>query len=151
MKLCMVGSLLQEGVSFKCCATHHSQNMLYDETSSVLKGSWLVGKGGGASTTTCPLLNILLHKNNHNLNSVHLKQKKLVRLCTHSRFLAHTNPLFHQLIALNVYAIYKLKVALVVYKFDHGLLTDIFNKYLQKNHKFHTHLTRSADLYRPCN
>ncbi len=89
--------------------------------------------------------------NNHNLNSVHLKQKKIIRLCTHSHFLAHTKPLFHQLKALNVYDIYKLQVALFVYKFDHGLLPDIFNKYFQKNHEFHTHLTRSADLYRPCN
>ena len=41
--------------------------------------------------------------NNCNLNSVLLKQKRIIRLCTNSTWLAHTRPLFSKLNTLNIY------------------------------------------------
>jgi hypothetical protein len=61
-------------------------------------------------------------KNNTNLDSLFLIQKKSVRTCTNSLWLDHTNPLFTQLETLKVYDIYIHQLATFMYRYDHDLL-----------------------------
>ena len=87
--------------------------------------------------------------NNCNLNSILVKQKRIVRLCTSSSWLAHTPPLFSQLNTLTIYDIHNLIKALFMYNFETKNLPSNFDNYFVKNSAFHRHATRSAQLFRP--
>ena len=87
--------------------------------------------------------------NNCNLNSILVKQKRIVRLCTDSAWLAHTPPLFSQLKTLTISDIHKLHVALFMYNFNANKLPSIFSNYFVKNADIHTYPTRSSNLLRP--
>ena len=87
--------------------------------------------------------------NNCNLNSILVKQKRIVRLCTNSSWLAHTPPLFSQLNTLTIYDIHNLIKALFMYNFATKNLPSNFDNYFVKNSAFHRHATRSAQLFRP--
>ena len=52
-------------------------------------------------------------------------QKKAVRICTHSTFLAHTDPLFHQLNILKIHEINDLQTAIFMFKYVKGVLPPI--------------------------
>ncbi len=90
-------------------------------------------------------------KNNCFLHSIHVKQKKIIRLCTNSHFLAHSAPLFKKLNTLTVYDVHKLQVAIFMFKYKNNLLPTIFNNYFTINKFVHSHYTRSGNLYRPFN
>ena len=92
---------------------------------------------------------MLLTSNNCNLNSILVKQKRIVRLCTNSSWLAHTPPLFSQLNTLTIYDIHNLIKALFMYNFATKNLPSNFDNYFVKNSAFHRHATRSAQLFRP--
>ena len=62
------------------------------------------------------------------LNSIHLLQKQCCRLITHSARRAESEPLFKRLNILNVYQVYTYSVALIMFKFHHGLLPDPIKK-----------------------
>ncbi len=87
--------------------------------------------------------------NNCNLNSVLVKQKRIIRLCTNSTWLAHTSPLFSQLSTLNIFDIHKSSVALFMYNFSINNLPPNFSNYFVKNTAIHRYSTRSNNLYRP--
>ena len=90
-------------------------------------------------------------KNNCHLKSIHLKQKKIIRLCTNSHYLAHTSPLFKKLNSHTVYDIHKHQVAQFMFKFKNDFLPDIFANYFRVTKDIHSYRTRSVDLYRPHN
>ena len=50
------------------------------------------------------------------LDHIHLLQKKAIRICTGSQYLAHTNPLFNELKTLNVFHINSLQSLLFMFK-----------------------------------
>ena len=87
--------------------------------------------------------------NNCNLHTIHLKQKKIVRLCTNSHYIAHSPPLFKKLNTLTVFDIHKLQIALFMFKFTNNLLPSIFDSYFQYTNQIHSYRIRSSNLFRP--
>jgi len=89
-------------------------------------------------------------KNNSQLESVFLLQKRVIRTCTNSLWLAHTDPLFNFLNTLKVYDIYSLQLGTFMFQYHHGLLPeDMFiNIFFQTNESVHEYNTRHAmDLH----
>ena len=89
--------------------------------------------------------------NNSCLEKIHIKQKRLIRLCTNAAWLAHTPPLFFQLSTLNIYDIHKLDKAVFMYKFVNNHLPPNFSNFFVSSHTIHRYGTRSSNLLRPCN
>ena len=89
--------------------------------------------------------------NNCNLDIIHRKQKRIMRLCTNSNFLEHSSPLFATLNALTVYDIHKLSKAVFMYKFKNNILPTNFSDFFITVNALHNYGTRSSDLYRPHN
>ena len=87
--------------------------------------------------------------NNCNLDAIHLKQKKIIRLCTNSHYLANSSPLFKLLNSLTVYDIHKLNVACFMFKFTKNLLPPRFDDYFQRSDQIHSYVTRFAHHIRP--
>ena len=81
---------------------------------------------------------IWVDSNNCNLNSILVKQKRIVRLCTNSSWLAHTPPLFSQLNTLTIYDIQNLIKALFMYNFAIKNLPSNFDHYFVKTLLFIT-------------
>ena len=94
--------------------------------------------------------------NNSNTDSIFLLQKRIIRSCTNSLWLAHTDPLFTQLHTLKIYDIYKLQLAIFMFQYHHKLLptnlinTDFFNTYIP-NHNYNTRLTIASNVIKPTN
>ena len=63
--------------------------------------------------------------NNCNLHTIHWKQKKIVRLCTNSHYIAHSPPLFKKLNTFTVFDIHKYQIAHFMFKFKNNLLPSI--------------------------
>jgi len=61
-------------------------------------------------------------KNNSNLEPLYLIQKKAIRTCTNSVWLAHTNPLFSQLKTLKIRDIYIHQLGTYLYRYHNNLL-----------------------------
>ena len=87
--------------------------------------------------------------NNCNLNSIHVKQKRIIRLCSNSHYLAHSTPLFANLKTLTIYDIHRLQKAIFMYKFANNMLPNLFSHYFNQSNVFHSYATRSSHLYRP--
>jgi len=106
------------------------------------------------TTLVLPYLNycniIWADGNNCNLNAILLKQKKIIRLCTGSHWLAHSSPLFKQVNTLTIYDIHKMHKAIFMYKFINNNLPINFNDLFLKNEAFHNYGTRSFSNLRPC-
>lgn len=60
--------------------------------------------------------------NNANLNSLFLLQKRIIRTCTNSLWLDHTDPLFISLKTLKISDIYKLQLATFMFQYHHNQL-----------------------------
>jgi len=90
-------------------------------------------------------------KNNTNLDSLFLVQKKSIRICTNSLWLAHTNPLFYQFQALKVHDIYIHQLSTFMYRHDRSLLPKhISNTLFQSNADCKTHrydTRQSSDIH----
>jgi hypothetical protein len=91
-------------------------------------------------------------KNNSNLDSLFLTQKKIIRTCTNSVWLAHTNPLFTQLQTLKVRDIYIHQLATFMYRYNRELLprhliNSLFNTNINSNTYYDTR--QSADIRVP--
>ena len=89
--------------------------------------------------------------NNTNLNSIHIKQKRIVRLCSNSHWLEHSPPLFKKLNTLTIHDIHKLSLCLFMYNYTSKNLSDIFTDYFVTNSSIHSYSTRISNTYRPCN
>ena len=87
--------------------------------------------------------------NNSNLNAIHVKQKKIVRLCTNSHYLANSKPLFLQLKTLTVYDVHKYQVSLFMYKYHKKLLPALFDNYFKTADQVHSYPTRTSSHFRP--
>ena len=87
--------------------------------------------------------------NNCNLNKILVKQKRIVRLCTNSAWLAHSPPLFSQLNTLTIYDIHKLIKSLFMYKYVINDLPPNFSNYFVKNASIHGYVTRSSNMFIP--
>ena len=88
--------------------------------------------------------------NNCNLDRIHIKQKRIMRLCTNSHWLAHSPPLFKQLDTLHIYDIHSLLKGLFMYNYTNNNLPCNFDSYFNRNRTFHDYETRSSNMYRPC-
>ena len=88
--------------------------------------------------------------NNKNLDRIHIKQKRIMRLCTNSHWLAHSPPLFKKCKTLNIYDIHTLLKGLFMYNYSSSNLPCNFDNYFVQNKVIHRYSTRSMDLYRPC-
>ena len=91
--------------------------------------------------------------NNCNLKSIHIKQKKIVRLCTGSDYLAHSSPLFKRLKTFTVFDIHRIQIGSFMYQFNNNMLPCCFSNYFTKSQSIHSYGTRTSNigLYRPYN
>jgi hypothetical protein len=87
--------------------------------------------------------------NNSNLSTIHLKQKKIIRLCSNAGWLDHSSPLFSQLGTLTIQDIHKLYKATFMYNFINNNVPTNFNDYFVRNSSIHSYGTRSLDMLRP--
>ena len=82
------------------------------------------------------------------INSLFLLQKKAIRICTHSDYYSHTNPLFHQLKTLKINDIHSFQTALFMYKYTSNILPQIFHNIFKYNANVHSYPTRrSSDFH----
>ena len=79
------------------------------------------------------------------LNQILFLQKKAIRICSNSLYLAHTNPLFHHLKFLKVFDINKLQTAIFMFKYCKGILPPVFNSFFALNKALHSYPTRTCN------
>ena len=76
------------------------------------------------------------------INSIFKLQKKAMRICTGSHFLAHTDPLFFELKTLKIYDVNTVQVAIIMFKYIHDQLPPSFNNMFRFNTSVHSYPTR---------
>ena len=81
------------------------------------------------------------------LNRLAILQKKAIRLCTNSHYLAHTPPLFKELNTLFVRDRILFKLGLFMYKHVNSLLPSIFNDYFTTHFMKHSLNTRNKQNF----
>ena len=75
-------------------------------------------------------------------------QIKALRICSHSHYLAHTDPIFHKLKTLKIFDINTFQTAIFMYKFSTNALPLSFTNIFTYNGSIHTYPTRqSSDLH----
>ena len=79
------------------------------------------------------------------INQIYRLQKKAVRICTNSSYLAHTNPLFRQLKILKVHDINILQTSIFMFKYTKNVLPPIFNDLFTYNRNIHSYPTRTCN------
>lgn len=86
-------------------------------------------------------------RNNSNLDSLFLLQKKSIRICTNSLWLAHTDPLFSALNSLKIHDIHLFQLAIFMYKYNNDMLPpDLLDaNFFLNNDDIHKYSTRHAD------
>ena len=83
--------------------------------------------------------------NQSNMNPLFILQKKAVRICTGSHYLAHSAPLFKMLNTLNVYDLYSYHTAIIGFFYFQNLLpTHIFQMF-SINSNIHNYGTRNRN------
>ena len=88
-------------------------------------------------------------KNNANLESLFITQKKVIRTCTYSLWLEHSTPLFLYLNKLKIRYIYTYQLAVHMYRYHHNLLPPgLPNNNFAVQSDIHSYNTRQAlDLH----
>ena len=81
------------------------------------------------------------------INSIHLLQKKAIRICTGAQYLAHTNSLFSNLKTLKVFDINSLQSLIFMYKYKNKLLPPSFHDFFTLNSAIHSYPTRNSPNY----
>ena len=71
-----------------------------------------------------------------------VQKQKTIRICTGSHYLAHTDPLFHQLHSLKINDINTLQTAIFMYKLTANLLPSFFHNMFLYNKNIHHYPTR---------
>ena len=89
--------------------------------------------------------------NNTNLHLIHLKQKRIMRLCSNSHWLEYTPPLFKRFRSLTIDDIHKCNLGLFMYNYTCNNLPDSFKDYFTQNRNIHNYPSRISSLYRPYN
>ena len=85
----------------------------------------------------------------YNLNRLHVLQKKVVRIISHANWKAHTEPLFKELEILPIKDINIYIIAQFMFRFNNGLLPEIFDNFFTTNDKIHSYDTRSKKHLHP--
>ena len=89
--------------------------------------------------------NIVWANTSHSkLKPLFLLQKRCLRYCTNSHYLAHSKPLFRQLNTLNIYSLNKYQNAVFVFKCIKGNAPSSFATMFQTNSKIHKYNTRNS-------
>ena len=81
------------------------------------------------------------------LQPLYLLQKKVVRICTHSHYLAHTKDLFVQLNVLNIFQINDYQCAILIFKHEKKILHNSICCMINKNCNIHSYNTITRENY----
>ena len=81
------------------------------------------------------------------MQQILLLQKKALRICTYSNYLANSNPIFYHLKTLKVNDIHTLQTATFMFKYTSNLLPSIFRNFYTTNLNVHSYPTRHANDY----
>ena len=79
------------------------------------------------------------------LDAIYKLQKKALRICTCSSYLASSCPLFYKLNTLNVFDIRKLQIALLMFKCLNNIAPKIISSWFIRNNTVHNYNTRSSN------
>ena len=79
------------------------------------------------------------------LDNILLLQKRAVRICTKSAYLAHTDPLFHRLKIFKVHDINTQQIAIFMFKFNNDILPPVFSNLFLYNNRVHSYPTRACN------
>ena len=79
------------------------------------------------------------------LDAIYKLQKKALRICTCSSYLASSCPLFYKLNTLNVFDIRKLQIALLMFKCLNNIAPKIISSWFIRNNAIHNYNTRSSN------
>ena len=90
---------------------------------------------------------IWAHSSVLNMNRLLMFQKKIVRIVTHSQYLAHTMPLFYSLKTLRISDIYVYHCAIFMYLCFNELLPNAILQYFELNKNIHGHQTRYSNNF----
>ena len=82
------------------------------------------------------------NSSNINTNNILKLQKRALRLCTGSHYLANTDPLFHRLHTLKFTDVTILQTAIFMYKLSNNALSSSFNSIFTFNKDIHRYPTR---------
>ena len=82
------------------------------------------------------------------LHPLFLTQKKIVRLITFSSYLAHTQPIFIDLLILPLDKLIFHRIGIMMFKYSKGVLPGVMDNLYLKNNEVHSYYTRSSDLLR---
>jgi len=123
-----LGILIDDDLSWKSHTSHITKivskyNGIFRRIRSFLTSDTLVTL---YNTLVFPYLNycaiIWADKNNTHINDLFLLQKRIIRTCTNSAWLAHTDPLFYSLKTLKVCDLYTFQTAQFMYQYNRNQL-----------------------------
>jgi hypothetical protein len=81
------------------------------------------------------------------LNPILLLQKRALRICTGSSYLANSDPLFYKLKTLKVTDLNALQVAIFMFKYTNKQLPSPFQTFFTLNNTIHSYPTRSSENF----
>ena len=88
------------------------------------------------------------NSNKLNIDKIFRLQKKALRICTHSHYIAHTDPIFYNLKTLKIDDIHTFQTAIFMYKFSTNTIPMPFRNIFVYNKDIHSYPTRhSSDLH----
>ena len=79
------------------------------------------------------------------LSPLIILQKKAVRMISGAKRLDHTDSLFKELRILRITEVFAYSIQLVIFKYHHGLLPDIFRHFFTFNSTIHNYNTRQVE------
>ena len=79
------------------------------------------------------------------LSPLVILQKKAVRMISGAKRLDHTDSLFKELRIIRITEVFAYSIQLVIFKFHHGLLPDIFRHFFTFNSSIHNYNTRQVE------
>ena len=82
--------------------------------------------------------------NKSKINLILLLQKRAIRICTQSAYLAHTTPIFKRLKVLKIDDIHTYLTAIFMYKYTTNLLPSSFVNFFSYNANIHSYPTRHS-------
>ena len=80
-------------------------------------------------------------------DTIYMLQKKALRICTGSHFLAHTDPLFCDFKTLKVIDINSVQSLIFMYKYKNNLLPRSFRNFFTVNNAIHSYPTRTSSNF----
>ena len=84
------------------------------------------------------------NSNPSKLKPLFLLQKRCLRICTNSHYLAHSKPLFKQLNTLDIYNLNTYQIAIFVFKCMKGTVLPSLANMFETNSMIHKYNTRNS-------